>query len=177
MSCHLIDAESLTAWYVSRPRGGGILTIEAKGHCECPNLARITQAPMPIEPPEFNLESCDCPAIGMFPYDVKGSFAVGYTPTVVVNTASGSKTVQVKPVPAVAGATAVPAPQPEASNEATGYAPNSTDVNLALSNAVSALRKKYPTNINATVKEIGFFAVGSPVGIAATFVTLEQLES
>lgn len=171
MSCNLINAESLSAWFHGFPQGGGILTIEAKGHAECPGNVKIMPAPLPIEPPEFDLESCPCARIGSFPYTSHASFNVPYTATIVVNTAAGPKTVKVKPVP-VAGAKSAATTAPK--GEATGYAPNSTDISRAYFNAIDLLRQQFPTGINAEVTKIGFFATGSPVGIAATYVTVKQ---
>ena len=59
-------------------------------------------------------------------------------------------------------------------NEATGFAYDSTDLGQAFSNAIDNLRTKFPGNINAVVKTIGFSAFGSPVGVAATFVTVQK---
>lgn len=59
-------------------------------------------------------------------------------------------------------------------NEATGYAYDSTDLGAAFSNAIANLQAKFPGNITAVVKTIGFNAVGSPVGIAATYVTVQK---
>ncbi|HEX3555431.1 MAG TPA: hypothetical protein VIA62_19585 [Thermoanaerobaculia bacterium] len=63
----------------------------------------------------------------------------------------------------------------EGPNEATGYAFNSTDLDRAFSNAIDNLRAKFPGNINAVVKTIGFNAVGTPIGIAATYVTVQKI--
>lgn len=60
-------------------------------------------------------------------------------------------------------------------NEATGIAGDSTDIGVAFSNAIDNLRAKFPGNINAVVTKIGFYAAGSPVGIAATYVTVEKV--
>ena len=60
-------------------------------------------------------------------------------------------------------------------NEATGYAFDSTDLERAFSNAIDNLRTKFPGTINAVVKTIGFSAVGSPIGIAATYVTVQKI--
>jgi hypothetical protein len=59
-------------------------------------------------------------------------------------------------------------------DEATGYAYDSTDLGQAFSNAIGNLRTKFPGNINAVVKTIGFSAIGLPVGIARTFVTVQK---
>lgn len=171
--CHLIDADSIRAFYHSSPFLT-FLAIEAQGSSECPQCVQIVQAPMPIEPPEFNLQTCACPAIGVFPYKVRAVFRdLPYTQTIVVRTASGAKTVKVEPIPALeAGEVALPAPP--ADDEVVGYAPNSTDVSRAIADAVSKLREKFPGGVNARVTETGFFAVGTPIGIAALYVRMQQ---
>jgi len=166
-SCYRINADSISAYYTR-----GILVITAQGHCECPSNARIVPAPIPIEPPEFNLETCACPRIGMFPYSAQADIPMASPPpSIVVNTASGSKTVKVGIVPVENATSALPQ---AAEDEVVGYAPNSTDVDRAIADAVSKLRTKFPTGINATVTEIGFFAAGTPVGVAALFVKMKQ---
>lgn len=172
MSCYLINADSIKAWRHGTPQGV-ILVIEAQGHCECPQNARITAAPIPIEPPEFNLETCVCPAIGSFPYTARGVFP-GLSPSeVVVNTASGPKTVKVETVPEAAAAK-LPAPAPADGNTVTGYAYNSSDLGKAFSAAVAELQKRFPGKTSAKVTEMGFVGVGTPIGIAFTYVTMQN---
>jgi hypothetical protein len=168
MSCHLINADTIQAFRFGTPIGVR-LVIVAKGNCECPNLARITQAPMPIEPPEFNLETCDCPVIGEFPYVARGVFDLDAS-TVVVRTASGAKTVKVESVPGTEALAAKPA----ADDTVTGHAYFSSDVGKAFSDAVSQLQERFPGKTNAKVTEIGFVGFGGPIGIAFTFVTMQQ---
>jgi len=170
MSCYLINADSIKAWRHGTP-GGVILVIEAEGHCECPQNARITASPTTIVPPEFNLETCPCPAIGMFPYKAQGVFP-GLSPSeVVVNTASGPRKIQVETVPEAASASAPPAP-PADGNTVTGFAYNSSDLGRAFSAAVAELQQRFPGRTSATVTEMGFVGVGSPIGIAYTYVTM-----
>lgn len=171
--CYLIDADSIKAFYYSSPFLT-FLAIEAQGHSECPQCVKIVQPPMPIEPPEFNLETCACLAIGDFPYQVRAVFRdVPYTKTIVVRTASGAKTVKVEPIPAPQAGEAI-LPAPPADDEVVGYAPNSTDVGRAIADAVSKLREKFPGGINAKVTETGFFAFGTPIGIATLYVRMQQ---
>jgi hypothetical protein len=173
MSCYLIKADSIKAWRHGTPNGV-ILVIEAQGHCECPQNARITAAPMPIEPPEFNLETCPCTAIGMFPYKAQGVFP-GLSPSeVVVNTASGPKTIKVETVPEPATASAQPAPAPASDDTVTGYAYNSSDLGKAFSAAVAQLQQRFPGKTSASVTDMGFVGVGTPIGIAFTYVTMKN---
>jgi len=51
---------------------------------------------------------------------------------------------------------------------------NSSDINVAISDAITKLRAKYPGGINAKMVDSGFVAVGSPVGIAYYYVVMEQ---
>lgn len=167
--CHLIDADSIRAFYHSSP-SLTFLAIEAQGHSECPQCVQIVQAPIPIEPPEFNLQTCACLAIGDFPYQVRAVFRdLPFTATIVVRTASGAKTVKVEPIPAIE-----PLPVPLSDDEVVGYAPNSTDVSRAIADAVSKLRERFPGGVHARVTETGFFAVGTPIGIAALYVRMQQ---
>lgn len=62
----------------------------------------------------------------------------------------------------------------DAPNEVTGFAYNSTDVGAAFSNAIENLRVKFPGNVSAVVKKIGFYAAGNPVGVAGTYVTVQK---
>lgn len=176
--CHLIDAKSIKAYYHSVAGSGrGVLTIEAQGEAECAQCVAIVRAPMQIEPPEFNLQTCACVEITISPYWKSAAFSgVSYSKTVTVYTASGPQQVPVEALPAVkAGAGA--APEPAVDNEVIGLSPNSIDVDRAIRDAVSQLRTKYPDGVNAKVTEIGFWAFGKPVGLAALYVRMQQKES
>lgn len=175
--CYLINANSIKAYYHFVPGSGpGVLTIEAAGEAECPQCAAVVRAPMTIEPPEFNLVTCACVEITTGPFWARGGFTgVSYSKTVIVHTASGAQKVKVEPLPAPKAA-AFAAPEPAADNEVIGLSPNSIDVDRAIANAVSQLRKKYPDGINAKVTEIGFWAFGKPVGLAALYVRMQQKE-
>ncbi|MFT5890966.1 MAG: hypothetical protein ACI9Y7_001065 [Dokdonia sp.] len=58
--------------------------------------------------------------------------------------------------------------------QVVGYAYNSTDINVAISDAVSKLQKLYPGSTNATLVKSGFIGVGRPIGIAYYYVIMEQ---
>ena len=153
-----------------------MLTLEAQGEAECAQCVAIVRAPMTIEPPEFNLQTCACVEITISPYSTRAAFSgVSYSKTVTVYTASGPQKVPVEALPAAAAGAA--APEPAADDEVIGLSPNSIDVDRAIRDAVSQLRKKYPNGVNAKVTEIGFWAFGKPVGLAALYVRMQQKES
>jgi hypothetical protein len=170
-NCQLIDANTLNAYY--RPilfTGGGFLTIEATGECQCPQCAAVTRVPT-SEPPEFNLVTCNCldPVNG--PYSARGVFIIPrLINTVTVYTAAGTQLVPV----VVGGDAEVAGPAPPADDEVIGLSPNSVDVDRAIRDAVSQLRKKYPSGVSAKVTELGFWAFGKPVGLAALYVRMQQ---
>jgi riboflavin biosynthesis pyrimidine reductase len=59
-------------------------------------------------------------------------------------------------------------------NRVIGYAYNSSDINVAIADAVRKLQAKFPSNVSAVMVESGFVAAGSPVGIAYYYVVMEQ---
>ena len=69
---------------------------------------------------------------------------------------------------------------PDAITKATpkqvvGYAYNSTDINVAISDAVSKLQAQSPGNVSAVIKTSGFVAAGLPIGIVYFYVVMESL--
>jgi hypothetical protein len=174
MNCYLINATSIDAYWAL-----GHLFLKASGHCECPKYANISQSPIEIFPPQYQITTCACPEIGSFPYTAHGWFHLPEKPeSVTVHTASGARQVEVGPFPAEllpdtptpALLTAVPA-----DDEVIGFSPNSWDVDRAISDAVNKLQKLFPAHVNATVTETGVVAVGTPVGIAFLYVRMKQL--
>ncbi len=172
-NCYLVNATTINAYWAH-----GLLYIGAEGHAECPQLVNISETPLTIYPPEYQIMTCACPQIGSFPYNVHAWFHLAEQPeTVTVHTASGPQKIEVKPFPRdlaedvatpdllVAGPT---------DGEVIGMSPNSIDVNRAITAAVAQLQKQYPANVHATVVETGFVAVGTPVGIAFLYVRMRQ---
>ena len=174
--CYLIDARSIKAYYHAIAGSGlGVLAVEAEGEAECAQCVAIVRAPTQIEPPEFDLITCACDEITFSPYFARGVFSgMSYVKTVTVRTASGLRKVAVEPLPA---ALAGPAPEPLAGDEVIGLSPNCIDVDRAVRDAVSQLRVRYPDGVNAKVTEIGFWAFGRPVGLAALYVRMQQKSS
>jgi hypothetical protein len=174
-NCYLVNATTINAYWAH-----GLLYIGAEGHAECPQLVSISETPLTIYPPEYQIMTCACPQIGSFPYNVHAWFHLAEQPeTVTVHTASGPRKVEVKPFPAeLSEDTATPnllTAEP-VEGEVVGMSPNSIDVNRAITAAVAQLQKQYPGNVHATVVETGFVAVGSPVGIAFLYVRMRQTE-
>jgi hypothetical protein len=174
MNCYLINATSIDAYWAL-----GHLFLKASGHCECPKYANISQSPLDIFPPQYQITTCACPEIGAFPYTAHGWFFLEEKPeSVTVHTAAGARKVEVGSFPAeLLPETATPGLLlvTPAEDEVIGFSPNSWDVNRAISDAVSKLQKLYPANVNATVTETGVVAVGSPVGIAFLYVRMKQI--
>jgi hypothetical protein len=174
-NCYLVNATTVNAYWAH-----GLLYIGAEGHAECPQYVNISQSPMQIYPPEYQIMTCACPAIGSFPYSVHAWFHLPDKPeTVTVHTASGPQKVEVKGFPA-ALAEDVTTPSAltsePAEGEVIGISPNSLDVNRAIPDAVAQLQKQYPGNVHATLVETGVVAVGSPVGLAFLYVRMRQTE-
>lgn len=173
MNCHLINSETLSAFWAH-----GLLYLSASGHAECAEYVSISEAPIDIYPPEYQLTGCPCPAIGSFPYNVHAWFYLAEQPeTVTIHTAEGAQKVEVTGFPSDISddITAPPALTGKLSEgEVVGVSPNSWDVNRAITNAVNQLQKLYPANVNAQVTETGVVAVGSPVGIAFLYVRMKQ---
>jgi hypothetical protein len=173
MNCYLINATDLKAYWAH-----GLLYLAASGETECPQNANLSESPATIVPAEYQLTTCDCTAIGSFPFNVHAWFHLGEQPeTVTIHTAAGAQKVDVEGFPAdliedVATPPALTAKL--GANEVVGISPNSWDVNRAINDAVTKLQAAYPGNVNATVTETGVVAAGSPVGIAFLYVKMKQ---
>jgi hypothetical protein len=175
-NCYLVNATTINAYWAH-----GYLFLKASGHAECPKFVSISQTPLTIFPPEYQIMTCACPEIGSFPYDVHAWFGLGEKPeTVTVHTASGPQKVEVADFPPdLSEEISTPATLTKkiAEGEVVGISPNSWDVNRAIGDAVSQLQKLYPGSVNATVTEIGVVAAGSPVGIAFLYVRMQNEKS
>jgi hypothetical protein len=173
MNCYLINATSIKAFW-----GLGHLYLTASGDTECPQYANISQSPIDIFPPEYQITTCACPEIGTFPYNIHAWFELGVKPeTVTVHTADGAEKVDVEAFPADliqdVRTPRVLTAEPS-DNEVVGFSPNSWDINRAITDAVSKLQKLYPGKVNATLTETGVVAAGSPIGIAFLYVKMKQ---
>ena len=169
--CYLVNATTIDAFWAH-----GLLYLTASGHAECVEYVAISQTPLTIVPAEYQITTCACAQIGSLPYQVHAWFHVVEQPEKVnVHTASGAQEVEVKGFPAEIGDIATPAPLSDAAEgEVIGIAPNSTDINRAIADAVAKLQKLYPGKVNATLTESGVVAAGSPIGIAFIYVRMKQ---
>jgi hypothetical protein len=174
-NCYLVNATTINAYWAH-----GLLYIGAEGDAECPHLVNISETPLTIYPPEYQIMTCACPAVGSFPYNVHAWFHLPERPeSVTVHTASGPQKVEVVTFPReLAEDVATPALLTEepTEGEVVGISPNSFDVGRATADAVAKLRQQYPGNVHATLVETGVVAVGSPVGIAFLYVRMRQTE-
>lgn len=174
-NCYLVNATTINAYWAH-----GLLYIAAEGHAECPQFVNISETPLTIFPPEYQIMTCACPQIGSFPYHVHAWFYLAERPEkVTVHTASGPQQVEVGSFPAdlaeeVTTPEALTAELPE--GEVIGISPNSFDLARAIGDATSKLQQLYPGNVNATLVETGVVAVGSPVGLAFLYVRMRQAE-
>jgi len=172
-NCYLVNATTINAYWAH-----GLLFLKADGHAECPQFVSISETPLTIYPPEYQIMTCACPEIGSFPYDVHAWFNLAEKPeTVTVHTASGPQKVEVTDFPPdLSEEIATPAAlaKKPAEGEVIGISPNSWDINRAIKDAISKLQKEYPGNVNATVTEIGVVAGGTPVGIAFLYVRMQN---
>ncbi len=173
MNCYLINASSINAYWAL-----GLLYITAQGDAECTDYVTISQSPLTIFPPEYQIMTCPCPNIGKFPYTAHAWFGLAKNPEMVnVHTASGPQQVKVESFPAVlAGDVQTPSvftAQP-AEGEVVGISPNSWDFNRAMGDAVNQLNELYPGGINATVTETGVVTLALPIGMAFLYVKMRQ---
>lgn len=174
-NCYLVGADTINAYWAH-----GLLYIGAEGHAECPQLVNISETPLNIYPPEYQVTTCACPQTGSFPYKVHAWFHLADKPgTVTIHTASGPQKVEVKPFPAdlIEDVTTPSALTDElVEGEVVGISPNSFDLGRAIGDAVGKLQKLYPGNVHASIVETGVVAVGSPVGLAFLYVRMKQAE-
>lgn len=157
------------------------VTITANGYQEGLQNIRIVKSLATIYPPIYLVEGDLSPAIGYFPYTV--SITVDYSTDfdyIQFSMAGGTQHIPIldviqehkKSTPKTLQAAIKKSTS--GSNTVVGYAYNSTDINKALADAVTKLQVKFPANVSAIMTETGFVAVGSPVGIAYTYVVMEQ---
>lgn len=158
------------------------ITIIAKGYADGYCNIHIEPSMAQIYPPIFMVVGEPCAVIGEFPYNVKKTVAYS-TDLDYVNFQMAHGTVQI-PIHDVmaqdstnleATAPVPPSIQKVQNDQVIGYAYNSSDINKAISDAVTKLYQKFPGQaINAELVESGFVAAGSPVGIAYYYAIMEQ---
>ena len=158
------------------------VTITAKGREDGFCKIHIQASAAQIYPPIYMVVGEECAAIGNFPYSV--SKTVPYaTDLDYVNFQTSGGTKQIKIVDLLADSDNAPKELLAAegkdapANQVTGIAPNSSDINTAIANAITKLRAKFPKGLNAVVTKSGFVAAGAPIGIAYFYVVMEQQTS
>lgn len=134
---------------------------------------KIVEAPMPILPSNYMLVGERRELVSQTHYNFCQTFDY---PTefheIYFLMESGWKKVEILPI--LESLEKVPETLLQtADTKIVGYAPNSTDLNAAFSDAVNTARSKFPGNISLEWDSAGFFAAGRPVGIAATWVSLK----
>lgn len=172
METVILTPEKINAFRL--PNGDVALDASGREDGIC-NIRWEKSAAIPF-PPIYMVVGEQCGAIGNFPFQTRK--VISY-PTnidyVNVQTGEGSVKVQIVPVPAdTEGLAEAQAVEKTGPDEVVGYSYNQVNVDGAISNAISKLRKTHNGAINAVVKETGFVAVGSPIGIAYLYVVMEQ---
>ena len=150
------------------------VTIIAKGHEDGYCKIRIEQSAAQIYPPIFMVVGDPCEVIGYFPYTVSKSIPYATDlDFVFFQTGSGTEKIPVRNLLDEKGAVPEALTQTN-SKQVVGYAYNSSDINIAIADAVSKLQKLFPGNTNAVLVKSGFVGVGMPIGIAYYYVIMEQ---
>ncbi len=170
MNSEILYPDTVTAY---RYGDAAEVTIVASGYEEGMTKIQIEASLAQIYPPIYMVTGERTEAIGDFPYTVQKtvSYATDLD-TVSFQMEGGTKQI---PVVDILKDKATPdALKSTSSNQVTGFAPNSSNINTAIANAITKLRKANPNGINAKMIESGFVAAGSPIGIAYYYVVMEQ---
>ncbi|WP_163835259.1 hypothetical protein [Spartinivicinus ruber] len=162
---------------LAHQHGNPTLTITAEGQAEGITSTKVVAVDLHAKIPVFKVVGYTTPAIGYFPYTAKQTFE-GVSPDlqeIKIQTPDGTTEYKVTHLLADYEPQAIPASVKSVKeNQVVGYAYNQSNLDLAFSNAVKQLYNKYPGHISAKVVDSGFIAAGSPVGIAYTYVVVEQ---
>lgn len=131
----------------------------------------------PIGPPVFAVVGDAVPIPLIFPYQKWGMFFYPQElDSLTVVTTEGEVGVSIEFIPEHENnshlKTALLLPN---SNAVMGIAPNSTDFQTAFNSAAQQLQSKFPGRTNGQVTRSGFVAAGLPIGIAFTYVIMEQM--
>ena len=149
------------------------VVIIAKGREDGYCKIQIQASMATIYPPIYMVTAEPCAAIGNFPYTVQKTVPYS-TDLDYINFQMADGTQRI-PIHDIMDATEKPqALAAVADDQVTGMAYNSSDINVAIADAIKKLRAKYPSGINAKLVDSGFVAAGSPVGIAYYYVVMEQ---
>ncbi|NVK63370.1 MAG: hypothetical protein HWE22_02235 [Flavobacteriales bacterium] len=149
------------------------VVIIAKGREDGYCKIQIQASMATIYPPIYMVTAEPCAAIGNFPYTVQKTVPYS-TDLDYVNFQMADGTRQIPIHDIMEAADSPKALAKVADNQVTGMAYNSSDINVAIADAIKKLRAKYPNGVSAKMVDSGFVAVGSPVGIAYYYVVMEQ---
>jgi len=157
------------------------VTITARGHEEGLTNIRIEKSMAQIYPPLYLCVGDPTPAIGYFPFQVSKTIDLSPdTDHIFFSMQGGDRKIPIYDVmkelkDATPDVVLKSSKKTKSnSNQVIGYAYNSSDINVAISDAIKKLRVKFNAHINAKLVDSGFVAVGSPVGIAYYYVVMEQ---
>lgn len=167
------EVQLVLAQHTSKP----ILTVVVQGHEEGLTDIQIKPINMTSEKPVFEVVGKQTPAIGYFPYNVKQTFEVSNPDIqeILIQSNKGITAYSVQHLVSGSQDHVVPAVLNNVSdNQTVGYAYNQTNLDTAFQDAISQMHTKYKSGISAKVVDSGFVAAGSPVGIAYTYVVVEQ---
>ena len=170
MSREILYPTEVTAY---RHGADNQVVIIAKGREDGYCKIQIEPSMAQIYPPIFMVTGEPCAVIGDFPYTVQKTVRYS-TDLDYVNFQMANGTQRIPIYDIMEADNAPKALAAVADNQVTGMAYNSSDINVAISDAITKLRAKYPSGINAKMVDSGFVAVGSPVGIAYYYVVMEQ---
>jgi len=170
MSTEILYPDTVTAY---RYGDAAEVTIVASGREDGFQKIKIEASLAQIYPAIYMVTGETSEAIGDFPYTVQKT--AGYATDLDYVYFQMDNGTQKIPVYDILKDKATPAALTSlSSNQVTGIAPNSSDINTAISSAIAKLRKLYPNGINAKMVDSGFVAGGAPIGIAYYYVVMEQ---
>ena len=150
------------------------VTIIAKGHEDGFCNIRIVPSLAQVYPPIYMVVGEPCAVIGYFPYTVKSTvFYSTDLDYVQFQLSDGTQRIPIHDV-MVAQENTPEILAKKTDTQVVGYAYNSADINVAIQDATNKLQQRFPGKVSAVLKESGFVAAGSPVGIAYLYVVMEQ---
>ena len=156
----------------------GQVMLNASGYEDGFCKIRIQPTQAFIEPPIYAVYGESCPeVIGMFPYNVSNviHYPLGRD-MVAFQTSDKQLNVPIakfdESTPGLADL--VELQKNQSKHQVIGYAYNSSNFQTAFAHAVSQLQQQFPGKTHAKVVTSGFVGVGSPVGIAFTYVVMEN---
>lgn len=173
MSTQILYPTEVTAYRYGADKQ---IVIVAKGREDGYCKIQIQASLATIYPPIYMVTGEPCAAIGDFPYTVNKTVPYS-TDLDYVNFQMAHGTQQI-PIHDIMEVTDAPqALKTVANNQVTGIAYYSSNIQVAIDNAIKELRKSHPDGgINAKMVESGFVTASAPgpFGIAYYYVVMEQ---